>query len=113
VASFAEPVDAARAAIAAAATFNGGENIRIAGHYGIVHPAKDPFAARPFLAGPAAALPATILLSTPLGAIHVSEDFAAALYATTGEERPRSEYIGELPASGPGEPLRLFSIKPG
>jgi hypothetical protein len=53
------------------------------------------------------------MLSTPLGAIHVSEDFAAALCATTGKTRPRSEYIGELPASGPGDPLRLFSIKPG
>jgi hypothetical protein len=75
--------------------------------------AKDPFASRPYLAGAAVSLPARIMLSTPLGAIHVSEDFAAALCATTGKTRPRSEYIGELPASGPGDPLRLFSIKPG
>jgi hypothetical protein len=108
VAGFAEPLPAARAAIAAAAIFAGG--IRIAGHYGIVHSERDPFAGRAFLAGPAAALPAAILLSTPAGAIHVSEDFAATLYATTGAKRPHSEHIGELP--GPGEPLRLFSIRP-
>jgi hypothetical protein len=113
VAGFAEPFAAAKAAIAAAAMFKNGQTIRIAGHYGVVQMAKDPFASRPYLAGAAVSLPARIMLSTPLGAIHVSEDFAAALCATTGKTRPRSEYIGELPASGPGDPLRLFSIKPG
>jgi len=55
---------------------------------------------------------AQIVRSTPSGAIHVTEDFAAALYAGAAGKHLRTEYVGELPSDEYPDPVRLFSLKP-
>jgi hypothetical protein len=84
------------------------DSLRIAGHYGIAHRLKDPFSRTHYVGGQIAELPRQILLSTPSGALHVSEDFAAAMYASGSS--CRAEYIGDLPVAG-SSPLRLFAIR--
>ena len=105
--AFASPVQAARAALMAKAVAE--TELRIAGHYAIVQRATDPFDRKPFLTGPATALPARMMLSVPAGAVHVSEDFAAALNAGSARNRPHIEYVGDLP---PAPVVRLYSLKP-
>lgn len=100
---------AAAAALAVAAEFADTEGVRIAGHYASVHQADDAFSRRPFLTGPATATLAQVVRSTPAGAVHLTEDFAAALHA--GRPRPRTEYVGDLPAGEGEDPMRLFSLK--
>ncbi len=107
--SFDTPADAARAALRAAKDLGDDAQPRIAGHYGIAGVARDPFAGSEFLTGPATALLGQIVHSTPHGAIHLSEDFAAALHACAPAGEFRTEYIGELPAAD--DPPRLFSLK--
>lgn len=109
VAAYDTPDQATRIALAAATAFAG--EASIAAHYAIVWRAEDPFGGERFLAGDAAALPAAIAHSTPRGAIHVSEDFAAAFHAGAPIEPLRSEFVGELPASDPENPVRLYSLK--
>jgi hypothetical protein len=109
VAAFDTPAAAAEAALALAVSLKNRAELRIAGAYGIARLAEDPFGGKPFLAGGAAGMPAQILLSTADSAIHVTEDFAAALCAGPAAGRPRVEFIGEMPADG--DPIRLFSLK--
>ncbi|HEY8696082.1 MAG TPA: hypothetical protein VIM02_00565, partial [Rhizomicrobium sp.] len=85
--------------------------LRIAGHYGIAERARDPFGQGAMLIGPATELPRAIALSTPAGAIHVSEDFAAALQAGPAAGRPHCELVGELPGEELDNPIRLFSLR--
>jgi hypothetical protein len=101
--------EGAYAALAASAVLSGGTPFRIAGHYSIATRVEDPFGGKPFLMGPPLALLDRIARSTPSGAIHVTEDFAAALYAGSTLARPRTEYIGEFPLRD--EAVRLFSLK--
>jgi hypothetical protein len=84
------------------------DSLRIAGHYGIAHRQKDPFSRTHYTGGHMADLPRQIILSTPSGAFHASEDFAAALHAFAPCRR--TEYVGDLPQAG-SSPLRLFAIR--
>ena len=103
--------DAARAALALADALRGVADLRVAGGYGIAHPAIDPFDRTPILLGRMARTLAEVMASIPPGAIHVTEDFAAALFAGPADGRPRAEYVGDLATSDPEQPIRLFSLK--
>lgn len=98
---FAGPAQAAAAALAIRAA---APQARSAGHYGLLRAAPDPFGGAELLLGETADLPAQILAATPVGAIQVSDDFAAALHAL----RPsRTEYVGDLD----GGEIRLHALK--
>lgn len=102
---------AARAALDAAAALGGAPGARIAGHYALVHRAADAFGGKPFLLGPATHMLTQVVRSTPSGAVHLTEDFAAALHAGAAKGRPRTEYVGDLPSETIEEAVRLFSLK--
>ncbi|HEX4158847.1 MAG TPA: tetratricopeptide repeat-containing protein [Rhizomicrobium sp.] len=105
------PAEAAQIALSIAGSLKPFKHFRIAAHYGIARLADDPFTATQFVAGCAASVPNQILLSTPLSAIHASEDFAAVLCAGAAAGRPRVEYIGDMPAKNGENSIRLFSLK--
>lgn len=109
--AFDSAASASRAALSAAAALDETMLARIAGHYAIAERGSDPFGGEAILTGPATALPGQIVLSTPSGAIHVSEDFAAALHAGAAKGRPRTELVGELAAGEIDNPFRLYSLK--
>jgi hypothetical protein len=102
--AYATPALAARAALIAKAVAQ--TELRIAGHYAIVRRETDPFDRKPFFSGPSSTLPMRMMHSVPPGAVHVSEDFAAALSAAGAKTRPHVEYVGDLPPS-----VRLYSLK--
>ncbi len=109
--AFEAPGPAALAALSIAAATEMATEFRIAGHYAIVRRARDPFGGEPLLLGPAMMLLRQIAASTPPGAIHLTEDFAAALCAGPPISRQRTEFVGE---SGPDtleDSVRLFSLK--
>lgn len=110
VTAFDTPAAAAKAVLAAKAALEGVE-LRIAGHYAIFRCGKDAFGTGAMLSGPAVALTREIALSTPPGAVHISEDFAAALHAGAAEDCPRTELVGELPGAEIDAPIRLFSLR--
>ncbi len=109
--AFESTTAAARAALAVREALGETTELRIAGHYGIAERVKDPFGQGTILIGSAAELPRMIALSTPAGAIHVSEDFAAALHAGPAAGRPHCELVGELPDEQLDNPMRLFSLR--
>ena len=108
--AFDTPANAARAALSALAALAGVADLHVAGHYGIAHRVDDPFGGAPLLLGQATALPGRVMLSTPPGAVHLTEDFAATLYAGPALERPRIEYVGELPIADADDPVRLYAL---
>ena len=107
VLAYADPADAARAAVAIA----GAGDAAVGGHYGIADPVDDPFSGGRRLIGEAAALADAAADLAPPGAVCVSADFAAAL-AASGEQDVRSELIGELEANDGGGPIELHALKP-
>lgn len=107
--AFETPAKAAKAALHLSAALEGA---RIGGHYGLARRTADPFGGPPLLLDAAAGLPAQILASVPPQAIHVSEDFACALHAAQAGDRPRTEYVGDLPGDDVGAETRLFSLRP-
>jgi hypothetical protein len=107
VLAYADPAEAARAAMAVARDGGAG----VGGHYGIADPVDDPFSGGRRLVGEAAALADAAADSTPGGAACVTSDFAAAL-AASGEENVRSELVGELEARDGGGPIELYALKP-
>jgi hypothetical protein len=109
LAAYETATSAAAAALSAAQAFSETADLRIAGHYGFVRRANDPFGGAPLLTGDASVLPARMIPSTPSGAIHVTEDFATALCA--GAPAGRLEPVGELPGDDIANPTRLFSLK--
>lgn len=109
--SFADVSDAAQAALAAAAALGDSTGWRIAGHYAIVEQLDGPVGDGPYLSGGEIPVLREILRSTPPGAAHVSENFAAALHAGPAKGRPRTEYVGELPSGEVDDPLRLYSLR--
>lgn len=111
LAAFDSTAAAARAALAVRDALGERTELRIAGHYGIAERARDPFGQGAMLIGPTTELPRAIALSTPAGAIHVSEDFAAALQAGSAAGRPHCELVGELPGEEIDNPVRLFSLR--
>lgn len=111
IAAFDTPTAAAEAALKIGETVECAAQLRIGGDYGIARLEKDPFGPAPFVSGTAAATPTQIILSTPGSAVHVTEDFAAALCAGPSAGRPRVEFIGELPMDAGYPSIRLFSLK--
>ncbi len=109
--AFAKPADAAQIASAIVAELAEVAPVRVGGHYGLVRRFEDPLGAGMRVAGAATSVPLQVLASTPTGAIHVTEDFAAALHATPGARRPRAEYVGDLPPADVEDEMRLFSLK--
>jgi hypothetical protein len=101
---------AAHVAFSAAEALAGSADFRIAGHYGVVSYVNNPLGAGTLLVGPASAIPNRTLQSTPPGAVHITEDLAAALHTGPKTGRSRTEYVGELPDIFGGPPIRLFAL---
>jgi hypothetical protein len=108
---FEAPAPATVAVLEIAAALELVTEIRIAGHYAIVRRTRDPFGGEPFLLGSAMTLLRQIAVSTPPGAIHLTEDFAAALSAGPAVGRQRTEYVGELGSDRLEDTVRIFSLK--
>lgn len=106
--AYADPLDAARAALAVAKALEDVGALRIAGAYGLAPRDADGCVV---LLGPTATMPADMLGSVPPGAIHVTETFAAALQVSAEGRRVRVEYVGDLPSPDIENPIRLFSLK--
>ncbi len=104
--AYSNPAAAAKMALDVAADMP----LQIAGHYAIARVLHDPFGGPDFLTGSTAALPAQMLAYTPAGAVHVTEDFAAALHAA-GPPGLKTEHVGELPSDEIENPVRLFSLR--
>lgn len=104
--AFAGPVEAA--AVAGRLVADG--TSRIAGHYGVAIEVPSPFGGPPALTGPATGLAPDLLASTPPGAVHVSEAFAAALHSRTALAPGETAWIGELVRGG--HPIGLHALTP-
>lgn len=112
VAAYETAAQAAAAALSMAQALKSTPGPRIAGHYALVERAADPFGGGEILSGCEARTVREILHSTPPFAVHVSEDFAAALSSGPAADRPRVEYVGELPcAKIEAHPMRLYSLR--
>lgn len=105
--AYADPAEAADAADLISAAF-ASDPIPIAGHYGVVRMVENPFGRAAVLAGSATAVASDLLASTPAGAIHVSESFAAALHGWTRLACGECSYVGEL--SRGGEAISLYAV---
>ncbi|WP_332658743.1 tetratricopeptide repeat-containing protein [Brevundimonas sp.] len=105
--AFPDPAAAADAANLISREF-GSDAPRIAGHYGVAQLARSPFGDGPMLFGSGAGLTSDLLVSTPAGAIHVTESFAAALNGWTPMTGGECPYVGEL--SGAGETIPLYAL---
>ena len=106
--AFANPAEAAEAAGLLGGAFGPGAP-RIAGHYGVVRRVENPFGGPPALVGSAAGLAPDLLASTPTGAIHVSDGFAAALQGWS-DWAGETAYVGDL--SRAGEVIGLYALAP-
>lgn len=107
--AFSNPAEASEAAGLIGRAF-GPDAPRIAGHYGVVRLAGNPFGGPPVVVGPAAGLAPDLLVSTPPGAIHVSESFAAALHGWSRLPAGETAYVGDL--SRAGETIGLYALAP-
>jgi hypothetical protein len=107
--AFADPEGASDAARRIAAGL-GQDAPRIAGHYGVVRRVQNPFGGSPVLVGPAAGLGPDLLASTPPGAVHVSEDFAAALHGWSRLPAGETACVGDL--SRAGGTIGLYALAP-
>lgn len=105
--AFASPAEAARAADLIRRAIPGGE-VRIAGHYGVACLVESPFCAERILIGPTAGLAGDMLASVPMGAIHLSETFAAALNGWIRLAAGETAYVGDL-ARG-AETVGLYAL---
>lgn len=93
--AFPNPAEAARAADLIRRAIPGGE-VRIAGHYGVARLVTSPFGTERILIGSTAGLAADMLASVPMGAIHLSEPFAAALNGWIRLIAGETAYVGDL-----------------
>lgn len=107
--AFADPAQAAEAASLIGGAFGAGAP-RIAGHYGVARRVENPFGGPSALVGSAAGLASDLLASTPPGATHVSESFAAALHSWTSLAAGETPYVGDL--SSGGETIGLYALAP-
>lgn len=111
VLAFDTPAEAAAAALSIAAEIGEVAPIRAGGHYGLVRSVRDPLSRRPLVLGPGAAVAGQVLSSAPIGAIHVTEPFAAALAAGPPAPGLRAEYVGDLPMGEDADDVRLYSLQ--
>jgi hypothetical protein len=109
--AYASPTEASEAALGILEALASTGAVRIGGAYGLARRAHDPFGGAPLWLGPAARLPGQVAASVPPGAVHVTEDFAAALHAARPNGHPRTEYVGDLPPDDVADEIRLFSLK--
>lgn len=107
--AFASPTEAARAADLICEACSGDE-VRVAGHYGVARLVESPFGPERALIGPAAALAPDILASVPIGAAHLSETLAAALNGWTAVAAGETTYVGDLTRGG--EVIALYALTP-
>ena len=107
--AFASPTEAARAADLICEACSGDE-VRVAGHYGVARLVESPFGPERALIGPAAALAPDILASVPIGAAHLSETLAAALNGWTAVAAGETTYVGDLTRGG--EVIALYALAP-
>lgn len=107
--AFADPAEASEAAGRIGRSF-GQDAPRIAGHYGVARRAESPLHGPPALVGPATRMAPDLLASTPPGAVHVSEDFAAALHGWTHLSAGDAAYVGEVAIGG--RTINLYSLAP-
>jgi class 3 adenylate cyclase len=84
--------------------------LRIAIHYGPVHPVHDPILDRPSFAGREIIRAARMEPITPPGEIFVTEQLASALFLA-GESGLRCDYVGILPSAKGFGSFRMYSIK--
>jgi len=84
--------------------------LRIAIHYGPVHPVHDPILDRPSFAGREIIRAARMEPITPPGEIFVTEQLASALFLA-GENGLRCDYVGVLPSAKGFGSFRMYSIK--
>lgn len=110
IVAFDTPLQAAQAAQAALSAVADVADICITGNYGIAEMADDPFGSGTVLLGPAAAWPGHIARNTPPGAIHLTENFAAALHTGPVQTLPAIEYVGETVGTGVSSTTRLFAL---
>lgn len=105
-AAYTSPAGAAKAALAilAAAPW-----LRIAADYSLVRRIECPSGGPTLLLGLASPGPDMVLASTPPGAIHVTETFAAALRAVAPDDAAVIEQVGELPAAL-SSPVVVFAL---
>ena len=107
--AFADPAEAAGAArriIGASGSSTG----RISAHYGVARLAVSPFGGPRALIGASTGLASDMLTSTPAGAIHLSESFAAALHGWVSMAAGETPYVGDL--SRGGESVPLYALTP-
>jgi hypothetical protein len=109
--AFDTPASAAHAAQSIATSLEVVTDVHIAGHYAIVRQASDPFGGEPLLLGPPMTILKHMAVATTAGAIHLTEDFAAALRSGAVNRLLRTEYVGELPSPAAEDPIRLFSFR--
>jgi len=108
--AFDTPAHAAHAALASMLALAGDADICIAGHYGIVELATDPFGSGTVLLGQAAAWPGRIVRTAPPNTIYLTENFAAALHLGLVQTQPGIEYVGEISSAGVSNTTRLFAL---
>lgn len=108
--AFSTPTDAAYAAQTGMHALADVADICIAGHYGIVELATDPFGSGTVLLGPAAAWLGRIVRTAPPGTIYLTENFAAALHIGLVQTQPGVEYVGEVSSPGVSNTARLFAL---
>ncbi len=84
--------------------------LRIAIHYGPVHPVHDPILDRPSFAGREIIRAARMEPITPPGEIFVTEQLASALFLA-GSRSWRCDYVGILPSAKGFGNFRMYTIK--
>lgn len=109
--AYAAPAHAAAIALAIQALGTQDQSVAIGGHYGAVRRGEDPFTKATVILGVAQAVAVQLLASVPPNAVHVTEDFAAALQAGSRPESVRTEWIGELPDGDIANVTRLFALR--
>jgi class 3 adenylate cyclase len=84
--------------------------LRIAIHYGPVHPVHDPILDAPSFAGREIIRAARMEPITPPGEIFVTEQLASALFLA-GAANYRCDYVGILPSAKSFGSFRMYSVK--
>jgi hypothetical protein len=104
---YVRPGEAAEAARRLAA-----QGYSIGGSYSVAAPFADPFSGGERLPFAATASASAACASAPAGSACVTEDFAAALVASS-PGAPAAEPVGELDPPDAGPPVALFALRPG
>jgi hypothetical protein len=117
---FADPIEAARYALALSALANGTDwsarglpatlNLRVALHCGPVHCGRDPITGGPIFTGPHTSRAARIEPVTPPGQVYASSAFAAVA-AASGARGVALGYVGRMPLAKGYGALGLYHVR--